>query len=364
MNATMNETTSRNKSLADFLDPDADVAFGFWLNGVGILIIGLMGICGNLASIRVLSTKQMRSSVNFILIALACSDVAVIITSILMFGFTTFYPYNGYFKSYFFIANPKIVYFAFPVGIIAQAISIYLTFLISLERYVAVCHPLKARSYCTQARTKMSILVVVVVSIVYNIPKFFEIDVAEFDGAAYNYPDYQTFYHVRASNLRRESLYITIYINWLYFIFMNLIPLSAITFFNLMIYRQVRIVNRMRVKLTSKEMQDIKLTTMLFCVVIVFLSCNFFAVLTNVLESFYSIHNDYLAKLSNFFVTVNSSVNFLIYVVLVRKFRLIFIRQFRTFFFCRDTKDRKNIKFMRQQTLSSSDSDPALREKL
>lgn len=166
--------------------------------------------------------------------------------------------------------------------------------------------------------------------------------------------EYGSFYFVKPSNLRIDKLYIKIYIHWLYFIVMNLIPLSCITFFNLMIYRQVRIVNRMRIKLTSKEMQDIKLTTMLFCVVIVFLACNFLAVLTNILETFYQVHNDPLTKFSNFLVTINSSVNFIIYVVLVRKFRVIFIRQVKSFLHMKDTSNPRD-KFCRQLTRYDSE---------
>lgn len=228
-----------------------------------------------------------------------------------------------------------------------------MTFLISLERYIAVCHPLKAKSFCTKARTKLAIILIVVLAVLYNISRYFEISVGENEDE-----EYGVFYYAYASSLRRNELYLSIYIHWLYCIFMNLIPLSSITFFNVMIYRQVRKVNRMRVKLTSKEMQDIKLTTMLFCVVIVFLTCQCLAVVTNILETFFAIHNDVLTKFSNFFVTLNSSVNFIIYVVLVRKFRVIFVRQFKALFCCEVT-DIKARKFTKQKTISSSDSDQA-----
>lgn len=354
----LNETTLTNTTkppngitMDHLMDPDADVTLGFWLNGIGITVIGLMGLLGNMASIRVLSHKQMRSSVNFILIALAFSDSVLIVTSILLFGLKSYYPYNGVLKDYYYIVAPMLTDIAYPVAIIAQTISIYMTFLISLERYIAVCFPLKARSSYTQVHTKTCIYLVVLLSIIYNIPKFFEIKVIDGDDESYG-----KFYFVTASALRKDSLYVQIYIHWLYFIFMNLIPLSGITFFNLMIYRQVRIVNRLRIKLTNRERQDIKLTTMLFSVVIAFLSCNFLAVLTNVLETFYGTYNDRLTKLSNLLVTVNSSVNFIIYVVLVKKFRLILIRQLNSIFGGRDTT-RQNVKFTRQQTISTSESD-------
>jgi hypothetical protein len=214
-----------------------------------------------------------------------------------------------------------------------------MTFLISLERFIAVCHPFRARTYCNHSRTKISIFVIVTLSIIYNLPKFFEISIVEgFDD------EFGEFYFATASNLRINSLYIKIYIHWAYLIVMNIFPLVSITIFNLMIYRQVKIVNRMRIKLTTKEMQDIKLTTMLFCVVIVFMSCNFLPVLTNILETFYQIHSDRLTKLSNFLVTVNSSVNFLIYVVLVKKFRRIFIKQLKSFFFIKNSNNRVKLR--------------------
>lgn len=352
LSETTNVTNSTGGQLAGRLDPDADVAFGFWLNGVGIISIGLIGILGNIASIKVLSHKQMRSSVNFILIALAFCDLLLIVTSIMLFALTTVYPYNGMLKAYNFVIFPFVAVAAYPLGIMTQTISIYMTFLISLERFIAVCHPLKARGMCTQARTKICIYIVVLLSIVYNIPKFFEVELKHGKD-----DDYGEFYYVSASDLRRNRLYITIYIHWLYFIFMNFIPLSGITYFNIMIYRQVRIVNRLRIKLTTKERQDIKLTTMLFCVVITFLTCNFLAVFTNIWETFYGIHSDRLTKLSNFLVTINSSVNFIIYVVLVKKFRTIFIRQFKSLIGSSQDSERRKIKFMRQQTISTSDSD-------
>lgn len=333
------------------MDGEADVNYGFWLNGVGITVIGLMGIFGNIASIRVLSDRRMRSSVNFILIALAGSDLILIITSILLFGLTTIFPYNGEAKDYYFIVQPQISGLVYPLAMMAQTVSVYMTFLISLERYIAVCHPLKARSMCTHSRTKICIFFIILLSTLYNAPKAFEIKLIEGINE-----EYGTYYCVSASALRINKLYITVYIHWLYFIFMNLIPLSGITFFNVMIYRQVRNVNKLRLKLTSKEIQDIKLTTMLFCVIIVFLSCNFLPVVTNILESFWNVHSDWLTKTSNFFVTLNSSANFIIYVVLVKKFRIIFVRQLAAIFCFREAENKSQM-YNRRLTFSLSDSE-------
>lgn len=352
-----NVTLSKKLSMLGLMDPYADYALGFWLNGVAVTVIGLMGIFGNLASIHVLSRKQMRSSVNFILMALATSDLLLIVTSILIFALTTVYPYTGYLIDYYFKAFPIITLAAFPLASICQTVSVYMTFLISFERYIAVCRPLRAKSFCTRRRAKLLIFMFVLFSVVYNLPRFFETSLNKGHDE-----DYGDFYFIRASSIRRNPLYIQIYINLSYFILMNLIPLAGIIFFNFMIYRQVRIVNRMRVKLTRKERQDIKLTTMLFCVVIVFLSCNILAVVNNILESFFGIWHDRVTKLSNFLVTFNSSVNFIIYVVLVKKFRLIFIRQFKSLLRLSDSKERQHGKF--SKTISMSESEQTTNETL
>lgn len=304
-----------------------DVWFAFWLNGVGISVVGLLGIFGNIASMKVLSDKRMRSPTNFILIALASSDLILIVTSILLFALPTLFPFNGSAKNYFYIFRPQMSVVVYPLAMMAHTVSVYMTLLISLERYIAVCHPLKARSLCTHSRTKLCIFTIVLLSILYNLPKAFEIKLI---GGSHE--DYGLFFCVSASEFRMNNLYITVYIHWMYFVFMNFIPLSGIIIFNFMIHRQVQLVNQLRLKLTSKQIQDIKLTTMLFCVVIVFLSCKALAVVTNTLESFGNIYCDRLTRTSNFLVTLNSSANFIIYVVCVKKFRRIFARQLTSLF--------------------------------
>lgn len=273
----------------------------------------------------------MRSSINHLLIGLACSDLLLLVTAMLSFGLTAIYPHSGKMMHYYFNIRPFLTLVVFPLSLIAQMGSVYMTMFVSLERYIAVCFPLKARSWCTRSHAKYCILAITIFAVLYNVPKFFEITLLEGEDE-----NHGVFYCLRASSLRRDSKYINIYIHWMYLIFMNLIPLSGITYFNLEIFRRVRRVNKMRYKLTQREMQDIKLTSMLFCVVVVFLICNFPAVLVNIYEVFlpHIWIDDRLLKISNFLIALSSSVNFIIYVVLVKKFRLVFIDQMKSILLC------------------------------
>ena len=80
------------------------------------------------------------------------------------------------FKLYcvFFYNNPWLDLFYFSVGLMAQTASVYLTVLVTVERFIVVCHPLKARSLCTTTRTRLGVLIVMSFSVLYNFSRFFE----------------------------------------------------------------------------------------------------------------------------------------------------------------------------------------------
>ena len=64
--------------------------------------------------------------------------------------------------------------FLFPLG------SIYTTLAISTERYITVCHPFFKISHTWSARRYL--VPILILSISYNIPKFFELEVKEETG--------------------------------------------------------------------------------------------------------------------------------------------------------------------------------------
>lgn len=130
------------------------IEFDFWCSGILINLIGMVGILGNSLSLIILSRPQMRSSINYLLIALARCDIILIITSMFLFGFNSIYPYSYtdevggsmFWFRYSYNVYPRIIKCLFTLAVIAQTVNCYLTLLVSLERYVAVCHPLRAVS--------------------------------------------------------------------------------------------------------------------------------------------------------------------------------------------------------------------------
>ena len=106
-------------------------------------------------------------------------------SSILMFGLPAVYNYTkSFFKFYSWEVFPYITPFVYPVGLIAQTTSAYLTLCVTVERYVAVCQPLKARSICTYGRARTCVVAMGAAALIYNIPRFFEVTWTQFENKA------------------------------------------------------------------------------------------------------------------------------------------------------------------------------------
>ncbi|XP_034250339.1 FMRFamide receptor-like [Thrips palmi] len=302
-----------------------EVLFQFIAEGIILTVVGLLGILGNIVSMIILSRPQMRSSINYILIGLARCDTVLIVTSILLFGLPAIHAYTGYLYTYQYYVYPHIAPVVYPISLIAQTISVYLTVTVTFERFVAVCHPLQARSYCTYGRARIYVLLTIVFSVLYNASRFFEVHCCEM---ALDKKTKKQAYFARPTTLRQNSLYINLYINGMYLVFIYMVPFTMLAVLNAAIYRQIRRANAERQRLSRLQKKEIGLATMLLCVVMVFFMCNILALVANVMEAFNGVILDPLIKTSNLLVTINSSVNFVIYVIYGEKFKRLFLKLF------------------------------------
>lgn len=303
----------------------ADKLFRFVVHGVLLNLIGAGGLLGNALSIVVLSRPQMRSSVNCLLVGLAACDTVLILTSVLLFGLTAVFPYTGRMRYYYYHVCPHITPYAYPIANAAQTMSVYLTLIVTVERWVAVCHPFRAKALCTSSRARWYVLGTAAFALAYNAPKFFEAEVVE------RLVDGEWVYCVTADLEFRTDSYIVVYIHSLYMIVMYIVPFSALAALNACIVRQVRRAQAERARLSRVQRRELGLATMLLVVVLVFFLCNLLPLVTNSFEVFLGDQFDKLdplVKTSNLLVTINSSVNFVIYVIFGEKFKRVFLKMF------------------------------------
>lgn len=348
-NSTIETGNDTFKNETYEIDQDA-ILFAFYTNGILLNIVAFLGIFGNIISMIILSRPQMRSSINYLLIGLARCDTVLIITSVLLFGLPAIHDQTGLLFTYVYKVYPHIAPVVFPLALIAQTVTVYLTLTVTLERFVAVCHPLQARSLCTYGRARLYVVLIILFATLYNLPRFLEASREEHFHEEYN----TTVYVISASPLRQNELYISIYVHWLYLFFIYFLPFTCLAVLNAAIYRQVRAsaairltaseaifgsksytfrfqvrrANQERARLSRLQKKEIGLATMLLCVVVVFFFCNILALVNNLLEAFYGVIYDQLVKTSNLLVTINSSVNFVVYVTFGEKFKRLFLKLF------------------------------------
>ncbi|XP_010900287.1 neuromedin-U receptor 1 [Esox lucius] len=131
---------------------------------VTFLVIFVVGVFGNaLTCIVIVRFKVMRTPTNYYLFSLAVSDLLVLLLGmpLELYEMWSNYPFlfgtgGCYFKTLLF----ETVCFASILNVTA----------LSVERYIAVVHPLKVRHVATRAHAKHVILMVWVVSVACAVP--------------------------------------------------------------------------------------------------------------------------------------------------------------------------------------------------
>ena len=160
---------------------DTSNLFQFVVHGIFLPILALFGLLSNIISIFIFTRPEMRTTINLILTGkkrsetrnlsdfvlkeqfLQHSGVAVTdlltITSILVIAIADAWK----------IPLPDIKYlFMFPFGCTAYFGSMYLTVLLTLVRYLAVCR----KKHFTVKETKISMASIFLLVIIYNLPKW------------------------------------------------------------------------------------------------------------------------------------------------------------------------------------------------
>ena len=246
-----------------------------------VLIVGLLGIIGNVLLIRLFLKTEVKLNFHLLMITLAIYDTIYIALCILVFAIPELF--EDYRKNeYHFYVVPK----AIPIIQIALTGSVYCTVAISLERYLTVCHPFYLASKRWSA--KRYIIPIIVFSLLYNVSRFLEMrtncstsieqdhqnatnyhekdetkDSVAFlskkeDNAVYNIlenseMDNQTCLNISSkdenanpscrielTHMRQNQYYYSIYIIGLNFVFNGLIPFLAIIIMNAKLYQRLK----------------------------------------------------------------------------------------------------------------------------
>ncbi len=322
-------TTNSTNNATQGEDPNAQSlkTLAYWMNAVFTNIVVILGTVGNALTIVILTNRVMRSSTNVYLSALAVWDIVVLVCTLLLIGIEAIpeaVSYRNYVYAY-------VVAWIYPLALVAQTATIWLTVSFTVERYIAVCHPLKAARMCTIRRAKIVILGMSLGSGLYNVPRWFEYRPVEFLDPGLN----QTIMIVNPTEFVQNPWYTQIYFSWLYVPIMCIIPLTTLSVLNTFLVLAVRRSQKQRKDMNVRQCRENNVTIMLASVVVVFILCQVPALVYNLA---YAINREYVEERSfgyrvlsiirNFLVTFNSAINFILYCALGQKFRRIFLQTF------------------------------------
>lgn len=304
----------------------------FWVQRVLAPLIMIIGVVGNSITIVVLTRRRMRSSTNCYLAALAIFDMLYLILffslSLSHYSNTDtedFYPYYRCFGVMLMLTDA------------CSNTSVWLTTTFTIERYIAVCHPIKRKVICTESRAKKVVFAVFVVCFLCTIPTPFEWTVQTRVDLASN----QTLVRAVYSEFGRNMVYKKVYY-WVTVVLFIFIPFVLLAVFNSFLIWAVHQSKSQRRLMTMTQTQrdsanqENKITIMLIAVVILFLICQLPTAVMLVYTSahVYPLNSNSdalitgLNNIFNILMASNASCNFVLYCVLSEKYRRTFHKVF------------------------------------
>jgi thyrotropin-releasing hormone receptor len=165
-NESLNVTLEKDNSSTVSLVQPKDYPFVYQIISVIMgVVIFLVGMLGNILVIVVVCrTKCMHTPTNCYLLSLSVADCLVLLSATLPsipepFFHTGEWPWGG--------ATCSLLVFLQYLGVQASSLSITM---FTIERYIAICHPMKAQRMCTVQRAKRIIIAIWIFTTLYCAP--------------------------------------------------------------------------------------------------------------------------------------------------------------------------------------------------
>ncbi len=337
MGPTSNSTSTANYSSLGEEQLDTEVSCEEFLFVFYVVVLGtvcIFGLIGNTLSFLVLQSEKHSHVATFLLQVMAVADNLLLICAgfVQIYAATTIYYIYGVHLPALSAYMPLV---AWPLAHTTQLGTVWITVLIAFNRYIAICRPFQARKLCTMVRVRIQVVIVVLFCFLYNIPRFFEYRVTTLT------TDNVTIPIPVATDMLKCSYYKYIYEIGLYCIFVFLAPLIILIVLNGGLVRELWPARHARQRMrqmpatTTGEDQANNLTLVMIVIILIFVICQTPALVNNLL--YYAIPAEqhgcgkpyfYYFHLSNLLISVNSSLNFVVYCVIRKQFR----ERLKTFF--------------------------------
>ena len=329
-------TLADNMTQDNSTDSDNDammqkcILYAFFMNTVCVGSVCIAGLIGNIITFIVFWKDTMKTSTSFLFQGLSVIDSLLLILVFPMFPLYYFTNYTGIWLGYGTVYEYVLVYIL-PWVFLAQAATIWVTVLVTINRYIAVCKPYQAPRLCTVLQARRQLAVVLIFSALYTVPKFADSRVMYIEQ---NDTDSQVSMLVPRATptaLGDNRWYHIIYSNICYTVFLMFLPLLILTILNIRLINALKALQQKRQEMQSmRQQQDNNVTFVLIIVVMVFTVCQVPALVNQILWNVLPDQSRqcggfqfYFRNVSNMLVIANSAVNFVIYFLFNTRFKQI-----------------------------------------
>ena len=291
--------------------------------------ICVFGILCNILNLVILTRPRLKESPYTYLLGLAVADFGVLV---MVFVRTVLSRRIGQGIYGWQIYN---AYIFLPFANVFSNSSVWITVFLTIERWISVSFPLKAKKICTKSLARRVIVGIFMAAGAINVPRFFcrKINrIVESDG--------DVMYAVSSSEFEQSEVYKTI--TWMYIVFIHGIPCLTLIVLNTCLLHVVYKANRTRAALNGSNENNIalhifreqrRLTVTCVSIICLFLVCVSPSAFSNrpvayalfgqgktpdefFQQSFYRL----LRIVTNALVTCNLSLNFILYCFFNHKF--------------------------------------------
>jgi len=321
-----------------------------------MFIFSVIGIFLNIISVFYFAQLRQQRPFHRLLLTLALMDTLHLISSAFTFSIANLsYTYASHTWHY-------IVPYSLPVAQSSMTGSVYLTISLTVERYFSVVKPFyQMRNKWLRSSVCLAIPGIVF-SFLFTLPNYFmlktvyikdpvlkaiptheafleEIDLTGMnntvtnittklagsmqllvrDSVPFQVIGFSSVPAIQFADFRSNGTYITVYVMWLHLLFNTIIPFTILLALNTAIYKRlVTLHSSMSVRRTTEgnlRRREIRLARISLLIVIIFIICHSLKILPSLLEimGYPPELIPGILPLSHLLLTINCSVNFLIY---------------------------------------------------
>ncbi len=286
------------------------------------------GILGIILTVIVLSRKSMCTSTNCYLMALAIADLLFLILLANWFIQHRFVPHSNAYTMFRIYATYAVIFMQ-----VFLLTSIWLTVMLAVERYIAICRPFLATKICTVTRARIIIIGIYVFALMCRLPNFWEHKVVTYADPLTN----TSLTFIMETDFAYDPNYMTVYPWFMDGVVASMLPFILLLMLNVRLIWEVRkstqyIQRNLMVDGAANcvQKEELQITIMLISVIIVFFLCQAPYVIYTAIASINSYSSStgitssqtfmLFKAITKLLLTLKSAINFIIYCWFSEKF--------------------------------------------